>query len=674
MLQIKSLEVLNDCSENQKILSKLPDWLTARWNRKVIEVEEQHGSFPTFSNFVEFVTREAEIAFNPVTSLHALKGSDSEKVKPTKTRSVGAKMLASGAEEKPNTKKCVFCKRFNHSVHTCQQFMDKPITERVKFVQTRGLCFGCLNSGHHSKKCGKRSVCDTCKGKHPTCLHEEWDKEIRKNKESDKEQKESKSIKDTKEIKQSKEAPNETISHRVVQNNSSNLTFTISPVWLSTTTDPEHEILLYALLDSQSDTTFILQEKADALDSEKRHVQLKLSTLSTRDAVIPSEKLSGLQVRGFYSSKRIPLPVTYTREFIPANLNHISTPKTARAWPHLEPLAEEIAPLIECDVGLLIGYNCPQALLPREVVSGKDNEPFVQRTDLGWTIVGGADPCVDYCDAIGSSHRIIVKEVTPSQSSDQLPYEVHYICRTQVKEVVTLPDVIKVLESDFNERKVEDSHFSQEDLHFISIMEEGVKVKAGRHCELPLPFKEDRPGLANNKSCAEHRLRCLKKRLERDKQYHNDYTTFMNETIECGDAERVPPEELYKSPAWYILHHGVYHPQKPGKIRVVFDCSAKYKGVSLNDHLLTGPELTNSLIGVLCRFRNGPVAVMCDIECMFHQFRVRAEDQDYLRFLWWDNGDFHSSPSVYRMRVHLFGAASSPACANFGLKYIAAQG
>ncbi len=234
--------------------------------------------------------------------------------------------------------------------------------------------------------------------------------------------------------------------------------------------------------------------------------------------------------------------------------------------------------------------------------------------------------------------------------------------------------MIKVLESDFNERKVKDSYFSQEDLRFISIMEEGVKVKADGHCELPLPFKEDRPGLANNKSCAEHRLKCLKKRLERDKQYRNDYTTFMNETIERGDTERVPLEELNKSPAWYIPHHGGYHPQKPGKIRVVFDCSAKYKGVSLNDHLLTGPELTNTLIGVLCRFRKGPVAVMCDIERMFHQFRVRAEDQDYLRFLWWDNGDFHSSPSVYRMRVHLFGVASSPACANFGLKYIAAQG
>nr|XP_046208328.1 uncharacterized protein LOC124037560 [Oncorhynchus gorbuscha] len=65
---------------------------------------------------------------------------------------------------------------------------------------------------------------------------------------------------------------------------------------------------------------------------------------------------------------------------------------------------------------------------------------------------------------------------------------------------------------------------------------------------------------------------------------------------------------------------------------------------------------------------------MCDVERMFHQFHVKAEDQDYLRFLWWENGDLESQPSVYRMKVHLFGAASSPGCANYGLKHLAAEG
>lgn len=120
---------------------------------------------------------------------------------------------------------------------------------------------------------------------------------------------------------------------------------------------------------------------------------------------------------------------------------------------------------------------------------------------------------------------------------------------------------------------------------------------------LPLPFIEDRPSLLNNKGCAEHRPKCPKKRFERDKQYHTDYMKFMNETIEWGATEKVSLEELDKSPVWYIPHHGMYHPQKPRKIRVEFDCSAKYEGVSLNDHLLTGAELTNTLVRVLCRFR-----------------------------------------------------------------------
>ncbi|XP_022518476.2 uncharacterized protein LOC111188878 [Astyanax mexicanus] len=145
----------------------------------------------------------------------------------------------------------------------------------------------------------------------------------------------------------------------------------------------------------------------------------------------------------------------------------------------------------------------------------------------------------------------------------------------------------------------------------------------------------------------------------------------MNDILSRDEAEKVPEEELDHSSVWYIPHHGVYHPQKPGKIRVVFDCSAKYQDTSLNDHLLTGPDLTNSLVGVLCRFRKSPVAVMCDIERMFHQFHVKREDQDYLRFLWWENGNLETTPSVYRMKVHLFGAASSPGCANFGLKHLA---
>jgi len=64
---------------------------------------------------------------------------------------------------------------------------------------------------------------------------------------------------------------------------------------------------------------------------------------------------------------------------------------------------------------------------------------------------------------------------------------------------------------------------------------------------------------------------------------------------------------------------------------------------------------------------------MCEIEKMFHQFFVQEPDRNFLRFIWWENGDLNSEPKDYRMRKHLSGAASLPSCANYGLKHIAQQ-
>ena len=188
---------------------------------------------------------------------------------------------------------------------------------------------------------------------------------------------------------------------------------------------------------------------------------------------------------------------------------------------------------------------------------------------------------------------------------------------------------------------------------------------------MPLPFKE-RPNLPDNRQLAIVRLNHLKRKLSRDERCKEQYIKFVEDVIEKGDAEEVH-DGGKEGEKWYVPHHGVYHAKKPDKLRVVFDCSAKYKGTSLNDHLLTGPDLMNNLNGVLLRFRLHSTALMCDVERMFHQFHVSKMDQDYLRFLWWRKGDLSAQPQEYRMKVHIFGAASSPGCANYGLKYLATE-
>ncbi|KAL6489210.1 hypothetical protein MHYP_G00029510 [Metynnis hypsauchen] len=80
MTQTKDLNVLNDEVENQRLASKLPDWLSNRWNQKATEYQLEHKQFPDFSYFVTFLSMEASIACNSITSCQALRQSDFDKM------------------------------------------------------------------------------------------------------------------------------------------------------------------------------------------------------------------------------------------------------------------------------------------------------------------------------------------------------------------------------------------------------------------------------------------------------------------------------------------------------------------------------------------------------------------------------------------------------------------
>ena len=163
----------------------------------------------------------------------------------------------------------------------------------------------------------------------------------------------------------------------------------------------------------------------------------------------------------------------------------------------------------------------------------------------------------------------------------------------------------------------------------------------------------------------------MKKRLEKDAELQKRYVNVVESYITNGFARRVNEADNEAPGRWFLPHHPVFHPHKPDKVRVVFDCGARHKGKSLNDQLLKGPDLMNNLVGVLSRFRMENVAIVADVEAMFHQVKVDPRDHSYLRFLWWPDGDLSQPFHEYSMQVHLFGATSSPACTNFCLNQAA---
>ena len=145
-------------------------------------------------------------------------------------------------------------------------------------------------------------------------------------------------------------------------------------------------------------------------------------------------------------------------------------------------------------------------------------------------------------------------------------------------------------------------------------MEKGVKLDEVGNYILPLPFNIRKNELFDNRKLVLQRTMSLKRKLERDPVYCAEYKEFMRDMIEKGFAEEVEASAATRCEAvWYIPHFGVYHKVKK-KLRVVFDCAAQYKGIALNDALYKGPDLTNSLIGILCRFREQPIVFACDIE------------------------------------------------------------
>lgn len=302
-------------------------------------------------------------------------------------------------------------------------------------------------------------------------------------------------------------------------------------------------------------------------------------------------------------------------------------------------------PHINADVDLLVGTNASKLMEPWEVVNSQADGPYAVKTLLGWVINGSVQGCNDGetgCPSVHANRTVVdrIEELLTSQYN-----------------------------YDFNERSAtEQEEMSREEKRFLDIMERSAQLEIG-HYKLQLPFRREDVTMPNNVSVALQRILGLKKKLQRNTSFHEEYTNFITDAINNGYAEQVPQHQLLaiKGKVWYLPHHGVYHPRKH-KLRVVFDCGAAYKGVSLNSQLLQGPNLTSSLVGVLMRFRQERVALMADIKAMFHQVQVTEEHVDFLRFLWWPEGNLEQDLKEYRMTVHLFGAVSSPSCACFALR------
>lgn len=405
---------------------------------------------------------------------------------------------------------------------------------------------------------------------------------------------------------------------------------------------------MYVVSDDQSNCSLAKPKLFDLLKLKRATTSYTLRTCSGTSQVI-GRRARNLIIESLHNAYSYALPVLTECDAIPDSREEIPRPSVARAYPHLDPIADKIPELDpKADILLLIGRDALPLHKIRESRNGPRDTPWAQRLDLGWGVLGNA--CLDGAHKPSEASCFRTQVLDNGRPSLLLPCS----NRFYVKHHPTAEPIDDLKEGNFKRRsedglgedvfvRTKDDNkpgTSVEDRKFVQNMKHSLTKSESGNWEAPLPLHDGIEKLPNNREEALKRLKSTRGSLDKKPLVKQHYFDFMQKLFDNGHAEPAPkiqsdPPTLH----WYLPHFGVYHPQKPQKIRVVFDSAAETAGISLNKILLSGPDLTNNLLGILIRFRQQPVAFMADIEQMFHSFLVREDHRDLLRFFWYKEND-----------------------------------
>ena len=660
--QLPGLACLNYPIAIQPIVEQLPRFLQTKWEKEIVDFAERNAdAFPKFRNFATLIIRQAKLKNNPNVLARAKPESTAHDTPRRPTR----RALKTGVDEpaahtaprspeyakalvsKKSEKHCAFHDRDGHELIECKAFSAITLEERTKWIRDADLCFRCLSPGHQAKGCQKKIACSICGDeRHLALLNREKG-----------------------------DGDKVTSKCTSVCNANGGLSCgKIVPVDVFEREYPGRSYRVYAILDEQSNSSLISSELADDLGISTPSEPYLLTTCSGTKEMKFGRRAANISIESM-AGNVLNLPTLIECDNIPSNKNEIPTPELAQRFPHLRGIAEHIPPLDESlEIHLLIGRDAPEILKVREFINGPPGTPWAQRLLVGWTITG--QMCLDLVD--GPTH-VLTRRTILSSPQTLVPREV----AESEYELAPCPNQRRVtngLSADVFMATPEDNEpsLSVEDRQFLDIMDSGIHKNERGNWEMPLPFRSKDPRMPNNKAHAMQRINSLMRTLRRKPQTMQDYVQFIGKMLERGHAEEVPSDEVsarkHTGRVRFLPHFAVYHPKKPTQIRVVFDSSAEFEGQSLNKELLAGPDMMNTLLGVLLRFRRERVGVMCDVEQMFHSFYVDPKDRDFLSFLWFKNNDPSLEIVEYRMLVHLFGNGPSPAIATYGLRRAADDG
>ncbi|XP_059062792.1 uncharacterized protein LOC131855534 [Achroia grisella] len=540
------------------------------------------------------------------------------------------------------SKLCRFCNKSQHLLPDCRLFRRAMRKDRWNFVKNNKLCYCCLLARHDRMSCAA-PVCniDDCGLAHHTLLH--YRKPIHTDTQpvttmATSSQHESSSTDATVAYVNSATdgtAPGLPGRGRSPTVTSCDVILKVVKVKLS---GPNGTVSTYALLDDGASISMI----DSGLVNELGLKSLSSSSIKLIDAF-------GLEV---YQSDA-PKVCLNISGYDNCNYNKCNYNITLRNVSKLKLPMQNLSVInnIHCDYlssvkqfvctenvvpRLLIGEDNYFLLAPLEILHGNKYEPYATRCRLGWSIHG----------SYGRTNSSLTQG-----------HSFHVTHNDEVSEITILNNLVK---NSFELDCIGISTLRREntaDLRAVNILDQTAR-NIGNRWEVGLPFIKDVLCIPDSYNYALSRLNGLLRKFKSDSAYADRYKTEMHKLFDNGYARVLKENELVGNRIWYLCHFGVLNPNKPSKLRLVFDGAGKVNGLCLNDFLLTGPDLYNSLLGIMLRFREHKYVIVGDIKDMFLRIRIRAEDQHLFRFLWRE--DDQSPLKICVMQSLVFGATCSP--------------
>ncbi|XP_062703497.1 uncharacterized protein LOC134285955 [Aedes albopictus] len=619
-LQSMGMEThLSNPSLLQDLVDKLPaniklDWAMYQRHVPVVDLRAFGTYMTTIVSAASKVTLYAEPSTKPEKPKGKEKGFvNAHSTEPDKEETSG---MSVGYRPKP----CLLCKTEGHKVRDCERFKQLTLANRWKTAHQLSLCRRCLIP--HGKWPCKATVCGVanCEERHHKLLHPgDPQSSVTEN--------------TTPAINQ----PSSSATVNVHRQHPCPVLFRILPVTLY---GKNASVNTLAFLDDGSSHTLIEKELADELGVEGEVEPLCLQwTGNIRRTESESQNIQ-LAVSAIGNDRKHSLDHVRTVENLDLPPQSLQYEEMARKFDYLKGIPvnsySSAAPRI------LIGADNAKLLLTLKKREGKYCEPVAAKTRLGWTIYGKAEGLND-----SPEHRLL--HICGRSSDQQLHDAVKSFFSIENVGVALVPQV----EAD-------------EDRRAREILEKTTIRTATGRFQTGLLWKFDCVEFPENRFMAERRLTCLERSLSKKPELYANVRQQILDYQAKGYAHKLTDEESNSSEpkkVWYLPLGVVQNPNKPGKVRVIWDAAAKTGGVSLNSMLLPGPDLLTSLPSVLFRFRQREVAVTGDIKEMFHQIIIRPEDRQAQRFLWRDNqGD---PIQEYVMDVATFGSTCSPCSAQY---------